>query len=252
MLDETMRSYIANLPIGATRSLVRAQEVDTVSAIDIDNLPNGVVTGSNLIQFPDAASPQLRSSIALSMLAAQRVATNDAVATSPKQWLDRYTMVLSNLNWRIEGGGEVVGTFDKFDVAVHEAILPFLTAAFGGAVVGAALIVTALKQLKEMDKDSSWITLFDRESRRFDVTEYQFSVVEVEGDQTRLKTATARLDASFGKTQVLFFKVKKEKAKFQSAHQTLVGDSGLLEEMNSDLKAKLSSLTKSFIQGLPL
>jgi hypothetical protein len=31
-----------------------------------------------------------------------------------------------------------------------------------------------------------------------------------------------------------------------------VADSGLLEEMNADLKAKLASFTKSFIQGLPL
>ena len=250
MLDENQRSYIANLPIDTFRAAIAPQEVDPVSAVDIDNLPNGVVTGSNLIQFPDTASPTLKSSIALSLLAAQRVAANDSVAANPKQWLDRYTMVLSNLNWRITGGGEVESTFTDFDVAVHEAIIPFLTAAFGGTVVGAALIVTALKQLKEMDKNSSWITLFDRESRRFDVTEYQFSVVEVEGNETTLKTATARLDASFGKTQVLFFKVKKEKAKFQSANQTLVADSELLEEMNFDLKAKLASFTKTFIQGL--
>ena len=87
------------------------------------------MTGSNLIQFPADASPELKSSVALSLLAAQRVASNDPVILSPAQWLDRHNTVLQNLNWRNDEGGVAKSQFDSIDMAVHQAIIPFLTAA---------------------------------------------------------------------------------------------------------------------------
>jgi hypothetical protein len=250
MQNEALRSYIANLPVGTLQRSM-GEDASGVNTIDIDNLPNGIVTGANLIQFPADASPELKSSVALSLLAAQRVATNDPVVLSPAQWLERHNTVLQNLNWRNEGGGAAKSTFDSINVAVHQAIIPFLLAAFGGAVAAGAIILTALKQLQEMDKDTPWITLFDRQSRRFEVTEYQFSVVQVVGDTVHLKVAAARLDASFGKTQVLFFKLKNQNAEFEQANQSFSAEAALLTEMNVDLKVKLMTLTKSFIRSLP-
>ena len=247
---ELISSYIANLPVGVPPSSL-AEDESAVNTIDIDNLPAGIVTGSNLIQFPVEASPELKSSVALSLLAAQRVATNDPVVLSPSQWLDRHNTVLQNLNWRDEGGGVAKSNFDSVDVAVHKAIIPLLAAAFGGAAGAGILILTALKQLQDMDKDSPWITLFDRESRHFDVTEYQFSVVQVVGDTVHLKVAAARLDASFGRTQVLFFKLKKQNAAFEQANKSYSTEAAILADMNADLKTKMLSLTKSFIRSLP-
>jgi hypothetical protein len=249
MQNETLRNYISNLPVGTPLATV-AEDAGAINTIDVDNLPNGIVTGSNLIQFPTNASPEIRSSVALSLLAAQRVASNDPVVASPTQWLQRHNTVLQNLNWRIEGGGATTASFDSINVAVHKAIIPFLTAAFGGVAGAGALIITALEQLKNMNENSPWITLFDRQSRHFDVSEYQFSVVEVVGDTVRVKLAVARLDASFGKTQVLFFNIKNQSAKFEQANQTYSADAVLLAEMNADLKVKLMKLTKSFIQSL--
>jgi len=102
-----------------------------------------------------------------------------------------------------------------------------------------------------MDKNSPWITLFDQQSRRFDVTEYQFSVVQVIGDTVHLHLAAARLNASFGKTQVLFFNLKSQNAEFEQANQSFSAEAALLTEMNADLKVKLMALTKSFIRSLP-
>ena len=252
MPNDNLRSYIANLPVGAMQARREPELESVVTAVDLDDLPDGIVTGSNLIQFPKEASAEIKSSVALCLLAAQRVAANDQVVASPQQWIERHNTVLKNLNWHIESGGAVNSQFDSINVAIHEAIIPFLTAAFGGAVAAGALIITALRQLKEMDKGSPWITLFDRESRRFDVTEYQFSVVEVAGDLVRLRLASARFDASFGRTQVLFVKVNQERAKFDAANQTLSANAGLLAEMNDSLKAKLAGFTKTFIQNLPV
>ncbi len=250
MQNEPLQSYISNLPIGAPGALL-VEDRSATNPIDIDNLPQGIVTGSNLIQFPADVSPQVKSSVSLSLLAAQRVASNDPVILSPTQWLERHNTVLQNLSWINEGGGVVESSFKNIDVAVHKAIIPFLTAAFGGAAAAGALIITALNQLEQMDKDSPWITLFDRESRRFNVSEYQFSVVEVEGDTVHLKLAAARLDASYGLTQVLFFKVKKQHAAFEHANQAFTVNASLLSEINSALKMKLMNLTKTFIRSLP-
>lgn len=205
MLSSSERkSYIANVPIGAINEERQLRD-DSVQGLDINTLPNGLVTGSNLVQFPTAASGALKSSVALSLLLAQRVAATDTAIVTPQQWIDRHNVVLTNLNWMSEGGGLVDSTFKNINVAVHQAIIPFLTAAFGGAIAAGALIITALKQLAEMDKTSPWITLFDRQSRRFNVTEYMFTVVDIQADVVKLNMASARLDARFGTTQVLFF-----------------------------------------------
>jgi hypothetical protein len=158
---------------------------------------------------------------------------------------------LENLNWLNEGGGFVNSQFRSINVAVHEAIIPFLAAALGPAAAAGALILTAIKQLKEMDQNSPWITLFDRQSRRFNITEYQFSAVEVNNNNVQVRLAAARFDASYGATQVLFFKIKQEHAAFQSASGTYSTQADLLTEMNATLKAKLAGFTTSFIKSLP-
>ncbi len=247
-----MQSYIANLPIGAYRPALRRLDDEKVAALDIDNLPDGVVTGSNLIQFSKEASPEIRSSVALSLLAAQRVATVDPVLVTPQDWVERHNTVLRNLNWRVGAGGFVESKFDNVNVALHEAIIPFLTSVFGPIGAAGSLIITALKQLKEMDKNSPWITLFDRESRHFNVTQYQFSMVQVVGNDVTLKLACARLNAFYGLTQVLFIKVKEESAKFEAANQELKTDPYFLAEMNKDLKAKLAQFAKEEVLRIPL
>ena len=103
-----------------------------------------------------------------------------------------------------------------------------------------------------MDENSPWITLFDQQSRRFDVSEYQFAFVAIDGSDVSINLASARFNASFGKTQILFFKVGKETAKFQSTKEKLSADSGLLTEMNVGLKKRLAAFTKDYIQNLPI
>lgn len=249
-MSQQLISYISSLPVGTPpKELLETKEL--VEAVNIDDLPNGLVTGSNLIQFPEEASPELKSSVTLSLLAAQRVASNDPYIQTPEGWLQSHNKVLEKLNWINEGGGTVKYHFDNIDVAVHQAIIPFLTSAFGGGVGTGALIMTVLNQLQEMDKDSPWITFYDYESRRFNVTEYQFSIVEVKGDTVHLRMVSARLDASFGKTQVLFFKIKKQNAAFEQTNQSYATEASLLEDMNEALKDRLKELTRAYIRSIP-
>jgi hypothetical protein len=253
MTQQGLFSYIAGLPVGTVDWAREAEaETEAVSAVDVDHLPDGLVTGSNLMQFEGELDPHVRSAVALSLLAAQRVAANDTVIRSPDEWIERHNTVLKNLNWLIDGGAVTDAKFDDVNVAVHEAIIPFLTTALGPAAAAATMIKAALEQLQAMDKDTPWITLFDRESRRFDVSEYQFSYVDTDGDDTVLRMAAARLDAKFGRTQVLFFKIREQKAKFKAASSTLRAQTALLEQMNEALKLKLGAQTNAFIRELDI
>jgi len=244
---EQLQRYIADLPVGVGDG---AMSFESAHAIPVADLPQGLVTGSNLIQFSEETTPEVRSAVALSVLAAQRVASNDTAIMSPDQWVDRHNTILRNLNWIVDEGNSVESEFSSLNVAVHEAIIPFLTAALGPAAAAATIIVKALEQLGTMD-DSKWITLFDRESRRFEVSEYQFSYVETVGSDAVMRIAAARLDAKFGKTQVLFFKVKKQHASFQAASTTMRCPTDLLEGIREPLAAKLQNQASSFIEVLP-
>ncbi len=252
MKQSELRSYISNLPVGPDAVGFGIEEEPVIGAIDPDDIPDGVVTGTNLVEFNGDVDAELRTAVTLSLLAAQRVASNDVVVATPDQWLQRHNTVLMNLNWILEGGGSVDQKFDKVNVEVHDAIIPFLTAALGGAAVASSLIVTALKQLQQINQDSPWITLLDRESRRFEVSEYHFTRVAIEQDKVVMNLAAARFDASYGRTQVLFFKITQQDARFQMANSSMLADSQLLRMSSDGLKTKLSRLTDKYITALDI
>jgi hypothetical protein len=62
--------------------------------------------------------------------------------------------------------------------------------------------------------------------------------VQVIRDTVHLKVAAARLNASFGKTQILYFKLKTQEAEFEQSNQSFYSETILLTEMNADLKLK--------------
>ena len=252
MLSAQMQFYISNLPIAPLRATPQPQDGGPPNLIDVDNLPGIVITGSNLIQFSDDASPTIKTSVALSLLAAQRVASEDTATKTPQQWIDRHNTVLTNLDW-LGGTPKLVSfEFKKIDEAVNEAIVPFLSEAFSGSSNGGNLILNVLNQLKDDSKNSRWFSLFDRESQRFKVTEYQFSVVGMTGDQVNLKLASTRFEASFGKTQVLFIRVTKQHASFEGASQSLSAKAANVADMRESLKVKLAGFARTFIHSITI
>lgn len=252
MSNTLIQSYISNLPISPLPAALRTQDDVAVNSIDIENLPALVVSGSNLVQFSNNSGPELRASIALSLLAAQRVASEDPATITPEQWLDRHNTVLTNLGWSTQAARLVNFESKKIDEAVSQAIVPFLSAAFSGSADNGSLILTALNQLAEANKKSSWFAVFDRESQRFQVTEYQFSVVTVDEDQVDLKVASARFEATFGRTQVLFIRVTKQHASFSGASQALTGKAAEVAAVRESLKIKLAGFARVFIYALSI
>ncbi len=249
--EEALFNYISNLPLGAETTGVGLEASPPPDAIDPEKIPSGVVTGTNLVEFDGDVDPDLRTAVTLSLLAAQRVAGNDPVIADPDQWLDRHNVVLRNLNWTFEDGGHIDQTFRATNVEVHKAIIPLLVAALG-TPAASSLIITALTQLTEVDESAPWITLFDRESRRFNISEYHFTRVAKDSRGVIMRLAAARFDARYGRTQVLFFKVTDENARFRMANSSFRADAKLLRLSKDRLREKVARLTEKYLRELDL
>lgn len=103
-----------------------------------------------------------------------------------------------------------------------------------------------------MDEKSPWITIFRRESEHARTAHFQVTLVDrdLHGDFL-VSTMAFGLEASSSVTQVLFFKVKKSKAKLKHYSGKVTIDAVVLEEVRDELQAKLKAHAQSYIAALP-
>lgn len=237
--------FVESADLGGIEEAVAA--APATPALDLDKLPPAVVSGTTLIDFSQAPSPAIRAGVSEALLFASRVATTAMKAGDTEDdWLAAYTTNLGKLGFGISGTAITKSSFKKTGVEVHKAIIPFLTIAFGGAAIG-PIILAGLQNLQSINADQPWITLFDHQSRRFDATEMHFAAVSSTDVETTIRYAIARLHYEMTTTSVLFFKVTKGAADFESATKTLTGNNSLLAVLQPALRAKLASLADSFI-----
>lgn len=227
-------------------------ELATLPPLDLDKWPDGVVSGPALIDFSGVANKEVRAGVSLSMLFASRVATK---AIKPgddeNDWLAAYTSNLSQLGFALAGSSIMKSTFRKTGVEVHKAIIPFLTVAFGGAAIG-PVILAALQNLQSMNDSAPWITLFDRETRRFDIREMHFAAVSSTASDTSIRYAIARLNVGLDVTSILFFKISQTSAEFESSTTTMSANNSLMAMTEPHLRQKLGDRIVSGIADAQL
>lgn len=221
-------------------------EVTVENSIDLDRLPSGLVTGTTLMDLSNVNDPQVRSGVALSMLFASRVASNDARADDPDAWLASYQSALSQIGFSVSGSAVLNSTFKKTNVGVNRALIPFLTIALGGAAAGPVLL-SLLENLDQMEPDTPWITMYDRQVRRFDVQEMHFGAARNLGQETEIRYAVARLNVTLGATKILFFRITQDSAAFESMTTSMQVSNSLMAVIEGDLKTRLSQMSRRFI-----
>lgn len=227
--------------------MLEAAQIETGTPLDLDKLPAGVVSGPALIDFSNVPDMEVRAGVSLSMLFASRVASKAMKpGNDENDWLAAYTSNLGQLGFALAGSSIVKSTFKKTGVEVHKAIIPFLTVAFGGAAVG-PVILAALQNLQSMDESSPWITLFDSETRRFNVREMHFAAVSSTATDTAIRYAIARLNVDASVTNILFFKISQTNAEFESSTTTMSANNSLMAVTEPHLRTKLGALAGSFI-----
>jgi hypothetical protein len=237
--------FIESVDLGDIQETVAAQP--TTPGLDLDKLPAAVVSGTTLIDFSAVPSMAVRSGVSEALLFASRAATTAMKdGDDEDDWLAAYTTNLGRLGFGIQGTAVTKSAFKKVGLEVHKAIIPFLTVAFGGAAIG-PVILAGLQNLQEMQKGEPWITLFDRQTRRFDATEMHFAAVSSTDIETTVRYAIARLHVQSETTSILFFRLGKAEAEFESSTRTLTANNSLLAVLQPALRTKLADLATSFI-----
>jgi hypothetical protein len=248
MNPEALRTLVRTLDLGPEPAAARGPATP-LRAIPVSD---GLIVGGNMLAFSENVAPPARDVVSLCLLYAQEAANADAAVYNPDLWVDRHDMILKGLGWTATGGATQFTRFEKSGVSVHKAVLPLLTAALGPAATAGALILTGLTQLQTIDKDQPWITLFDKESRRFEHSEYRFLTAEHQGDAILLRLAALRFTAVAERVQVLFFKKKDTEIEFTIATRTLAADPLFLDEIEPLLRDRLLSRASDLIKSIDL
>lgn len=243
-LDFISQSYIAD-----DQSISLKSDMNNIGApSNLDNLPAGIVAGPALVDFSNAADPAIRAAITLALVFASRVATAAACAAadSADAWLARYTHALDQLGFARSGHALVAQRFAKTGLALHRAIIPFLTVALGGAALG-PVILAGLQNLSEAESSAPWVALFDRHSRRLDVHELHFAAVESTPADTHIRYAIARLNVQLSSATILFSKITRARANFHSAATDMAASNALLMAIAPDLRTRLEAELHAYV-----
>lgn len=247
---ETVFNFVESADIGILSQLEAATE--NTDSLELDKIPDGIVSGQTLIDFSNTPKVEIRASVSLALLFASRVATAGLKeGDDDNDWLALYTSSLGKLGFHVPPSTMSLSKFKKEGLEVHKAIIPFLTVALGGAAIG-PIILSALENLKSIDEDRPWIKLFERERRNFTTRELHFAAVSADTFTTSIRHVVARLDFKHQVTQVLFFKIGKNEAEFESASTLITANNSLLESLAPKLEARLAAEIDSFLAEVKL
>jgi hypothetical protein len=207
------------------------------------------VVGSDIVSFVKGVTSERREAIMNSSLLAQLVAKHNVPDSSHiKEWYDQYFDVLENIGWILQRKDAAVYRQSGDNMEVHKAILAVATLVLGPAPTALALVTTTLKALQSMDKDSPWITIFNRESQKATTAHFQVSLAHEDPAGEFLVTLMAfALEARSTVTQVLFFKLKKESATLSHYSGDVTINTGVLDSVKDALKTKLAAHASGYI-----
>jgi hypothetical protein len=219
------------------------------------NQDQAVAVGSQIAEFSARVPAALRPAISNSFLLAQLAADKELTKTAGNglSWYAKYNEVLANVGWVIEGSAsnfkEITGT----KLHVHEEILPVIAAVLGPAAAAASIIATTLKGLQAMNKDSPWITLFDRESQRARANQFQLAYVDApDAKAPVMKLASFELNAEGSVTQVLFFKFGTQKATLKHNSTTLSVNLGIFDAVQAAVQQKVATFLTGKVAALDI
>jgi hypothetical protein len=259
---KTAREYVARASIPAPRKPTKAlrrtrgaePEPTTTVALALDTAKTqAAVVGSEIVSFVSGVTAERREAIINSSLLAQLAASKKVPdATRIYEWYEAYFDVLTNVGWVVQDKGFAEYKESGTNFETHKAILAVAAVVLGAAPTALAIVTSTINALHEMDQSTPWVTIFDRESHRARTARFQISVAEQDADgQFFVNLLAFGLEASSDVTQVLFFKVKKEKAKLRHYSGKVTINDAVLDGVSDAIKAKLVDHSKDFVSQLP-
>ncbi len=212
------------------------------------------VVGSQLVEFGSSVKGELKAAITNSVLLAQLAANKaTSIEGDPMKWYQEYASTLGNIGWLQTDIQFVEQEVTDTDANLHEAILPVLTTLLGPQVAAVSVILAVLKGLKSMAEEQPWITLFDRESKRFKSHQFQFSFADLdECGAPSVSLLCFTLEANLTITQVLFFKFSDESAVLKKNVTKLSISKHILVSIQDKLAYRLAPYISSYIEDVDI
>ena len=211
------------------------------------------VVGSDVMSFVKNITPEQRKDIVNAGLLAQLVANKKVGDTKDldglKSWYKEYFDVLKNIGFMVQEDGFAEYTEREETFEAHEAIIDIVKAILAGTTA-LPLVLKTLESLKNMNKDSPWLTIFHRQSRSANTARFQVSLADSDPNGAFLKMAAFGIKANAQITQVLFFKFKKGESTLHHEDAKLSINDTVLAAVRDDIAQKITKFTKEFVAGL--
>jgi len=255
---EESRKFVKDLEIDPPRAL-RALERCGVAQEGLvpryEGSDQAVVIGSQIAEFAANVPSDLRPHISNSFLLAQ-LATKKAMEQSSggtRQWFDKYLEVLTSIGWVGEAVAEAGHEVSGDTLQAHKEIISVIATALGPAAAAASIVLAALNGLKEMSKDSPWITLFDRQSQTRTVQQFQIAHARAEDSAApEIILACFELSASASVTQILFFRFSSSDAKLNHRQAKLSMNESVFEAVKDLVQDKIAAHVSRLIRAMDI
>ncbi|MFS8980782.1 hypothetical protein PO002_41320 [Cupriavidus necator] len=238
-------------PVDHTREAMLLDAEASSFEVDKDQ---AVVVGSGVLTFAKGVLPGRREGVANSLLLAQLVARRTAGdPANLDAWYKEYMRVLANIGWLIETSSATKYIEGTEDFETDKAVMSVAALLLGPGAPGAlALVSTTLDALASMDESKPWITIFSRETRSANVSNFQVALAEQAPDGRFVVSMMAfALKAGSAVTQVLFFKAKKNDAELTHYDSKAEINVSVLDALEPELSNRVAQHSKSFISQLP-
>lgn len=247
--------------------------VEFVKSIDLSGTPRGIlgqsaateasevfemsktqaqIVGSGLFAFAHGVTAETRDAISNSALLAQLVANKRFSAEQePTEWYTLYQGVLQNIGWVLQDQAWSDYTADGTAAEVHEKVVEVLQVALGPTAAAMTIIKSAIDVLQAMTPDTSWLTIFNRESQHAKIARFQIGLVETGADDDVFVSMLACLiQATASVTQVLVFKFRNQHASFKANSTKVSIDSAALRELLPAIRAKTRAYQADYVSSI--
>ncbi len=212
-----------------------------------------LVVASDVVSFVKGVSNERRQDIVNSSLLAQLAASKRVPdRKNVIDWYKTYFEVLENIGWVTQNSTFSAYTQEADGLETHKAILKAAAVFLGPAPAALAVVTSTLEAMKSMDSNSSWIKIFDRETKCAETAHFQIALAEQgNNDQFFVSLMAFSLKAQTDITQFLFFKIRKDEVELKKCMGKVTINDDVLVSVRERVKQKIAAHANDYIAKLP-
>jgi hypothetical protein len=212
-----------------------------------------LVVGSGLIVAAESVPAQIREDLVNCTLFAQLAATAVTDQQRVREWYDAYFRTLTALGWAQSDTQFEDYAFASISAEAHKAMLKVLTALLGPQAAALAIVKTTLEALQTMNENSSWLTLFERQSKVGRSARFQVATAQTDpGGLLQTALVGFELQAKSTLIQVLFFKFSSSETRLRYAAGRATIYEAALKDQRSAIAKRLAEYRAAYVGEIAL